>query len=111
MNPEREKELQQIAASMLPSPMISTAYVEHQMDLISSLLMDLFARLDPESLTPDIQAKLSYLQQAMTFSSVDFSNLSEPLQSYKLPAMIEKKWETRIVQNKYLLKLKTEGLL
>ncbi|MCR8633499.1 hypothetical protein [Paenibacillus radicis (ex Xue et al. 2023)] len=108
---DREEELRETAKAMLPDAIISIAYVEHQMDLIGSLVKDLFTLVDPDKITEDIQQKLDVLAGALQYSSIDFNSMDDPLQAYKLPLMIEKKAETRIVQTKYLQKKLQEGIL
>jgi hypothetical protein len=111
MSNERKKELREIAKGMLPDPIISLAYVEHQIDLLNSLVLDLVTIVDQTKITTEMQDKINNLIETMRYSSIDFDNLSSPFENYKIPSMIELKQHTRGVQKRYLKKQMEENLL
>lgn len=94
---------------MLADPMITMAYVEHQMDTIAKLVIDLAE--SQEITDPKVLERLSLLKQIMTHSSIDFDDLTNQFQNYKIPKTIEHKENTRKVSNRYLLAQLREGIL
>jgi hypothetical protein len=111
MSNDRRQELRDIAKSMLPDTVISLALVEHQLDLMAYLLKSLLNRVDETTLTQQEKDMIAYLDQVLAKSSVDFNDIANPFQAYKLPKMVEVKNHTRVVQGKYLKKQMEEGLL
>jgi hypothetical protein len=94
-----KEELRQTAASMLNDPVLIMAFVEHQMDLMGQLILDL---AENATLTPEQQERVDMLKQIMQYSSIDFANISNILQAYKVPKTAENKQHTRMVQDRYL---------
>lgn len=81
---------------------------EHQVDLMAQLILDLASIADQTKLTSEMQERINMLRAFMQNTSVDFSNLSDPFQSYRIPAAIESKARIRRIQEKYL-RLKLGG--
>lgn len=108
MADNKKEELREIAKSMLPDSIIVIGYLEHQLDLIGRLVLDLFA--NQTSLSADVQSRLNDLNQLLQYSSIDFSNITSQLESYKIPNATALKEETRKIQKKYLDAQIREGL-
>lgn len=108
---ERRKELQEIAKDKLPDPIIIIGYLEHQLDLMVKVVSDLASVVDTSTMTQDQKDRLLLVEDFLQQSSVDFDDLSNPLQSYKLPKAKELKIYTRDIQKRYLMKQQKEGLL
>lgn len=95
-----KKVLRETAKSELPDPIITLAYVEHQMDLMAQLIVDM---AESQTLSAEATERLNMLKQLLEHSSVDFANLADPLQAYKIPKAIEYKENTRDVSIRYLM--------
>lgn len=108
---ERKKELQSVVKDMLSDPIIVIGYMEHQIDLMGKIIEDLSGLVDTSTLAPAQQQRLTSLKSILQFSSLDFENLNSPLQSYKIPKVIELKEDTRRVQTRYLNRQIQEGLM
>lgn len=104
---DKKEELRKIAAELLPDPLITMAYVEHQIDLIGQLVIDLAETVD---LGPEQQKRVDMLKKLMQHSSIDFANITHQLQSYKIPKATEYKERTRSVQGRYLQAQIKEGI-
>jgi len=96
---DKRDELRENAKAMLPDPIITLAYVEHQMDLMSQLLVDLSEGV---SLSVPAQQRVEMLKSILKHSSINFNNLTHQLESYKIPKTVEYKAETRVVGERYL---------
>jgi len=107
MAKDKKQELREVAASQMADPVITMAYLEHQMDLMGQLIIDLS---DGVELPPEKAARLEMLKSVMQNSSVDFNDITNPLQSYKIPTMTEHKKQTRLIQYRYLQAQMREGL-
>lgn len=107
MSENVKNSLRQTASEMLPDPIIAMAYVEHQMDLISQIVIDL---AEDVTLPPEKKARVDMLKQIMVHSSIDFPNIEHPLQAYKVPKSVEYKGITRQVQERYLKAQMREGV-
>lgn len=108
--PEKRVELRDTVAEMLPEPVIIIGYLEHQLDLVSKVALDLSKLIDQTNMSEGEKNRLVALQDVLVNSSVDFDNMSHPLQSYKIPKAIELKKDTRDVQLRYQNALMREGL-
>lgn len=97
--PDVKQELLETAASMLPDPVKTIALLEHQIDLIGQIVLDL---ADDATLSEAAQERVIMLQLIMEHSSVDFEHIEEQLHAYKIPKAIEKKAYTRLIQERYL---------
>jgi len=93
-------------------PLNLISFLEHLIDLQSKLILKISETIDPTLLDKQTKELLGYLEQFNTLSSVDWDNLSNPFQAYKLPLALDKKKYIRDVQKIYLeAKLKEEGLI
>lgn len=101
------------ARGALDDPIIIIGYLEHQLDLQGKILHTLAEEVKASGvqLSPALQTLLDLQNQFVSNSSVDFDNMTDQMQSYKIPRAIEKKARTRRVQMMYLLKQKEEGML
>lgn len=102
-------ELQSIAMKALPDPIVTMGYMEHQIDLFGKVV-SILAHKAMDSLTEDEQKLVRMLDDILSHSSVDFNDISNPLQAYKIPKAIETKRYTRNVQSQYLQSQIREGL-
>jgi predicted translin family RNA/ssDNA-binding protein len=99
---EIRAELKETAKSQLPEEVITIALLEHYIDLVGTIVKDLSQIVDPAKVTPEMQSKLDMLDGLLEHSSVDFANIENPMQAYKIPKAIETKAHTRTVQSRYL---------
>lgn len=106
----KRTELRNIVEKMLPEPVIIIGYLEHQLDLVSQVALDLSELVDQTNMTEDQKSRLVNLQDMLKHTSVDFTALEHPLQSYKLPKAVQLKQDTRDVQLRYQGALMREGL-
>jgi hypothetical protein len=104
---DKREILRETAKTMLPDSIITLAYVEHQMDLMAQLIVDM---AESANLTGPALDRLNMLKQILEYTSIDFENLSQPLQAYKIPKTTEYKKNTRVVGEKYLLAQVREGV-
>lgn len=89
---------------------ILLGYFEHQVDLLTQVVKDLSAVVDTSSLSAEAQDRLNKIGEVLAFSSVDFANITSPLENYKIPMAVDTKKNLRTIQAQYLLaKLKEEG--
>lgn len=107
---EKVQELRSIANNQLQDPVIIIGYLEHQVDLLGKLVLDLAQVVDQTKITPEVAGRLTALNGLMAHSSVDFENITDPLQAYKLPTCIGVKSYTRRIQDQYLRAKLREGL-
>jgi len=113
---ETENPLWDIVARQVNSdvgdPLNLISYLEHLIDLNSHLILKLSETIDPTLLDTQTLELLGYLRQFNTLSSVNFSDLNNPFEAYKLPVALSKKSYIRDIQRVYLnAKLKEEGLI
>ena len=101
--------LQKSANEMLPDTTVTLGYMEHYMDLIGKIVSSL-AHKEASNLTDEEKDLVEKLDSMLKYSSIDFDNLNDPLQSYKVPKAIEAKQRTRMVQRKYLQAQITKGV-
>jgi hypothetical protein len=105
---DKKHELQQVAREHLPDPIIIIGYMEHQLDLIGQLVVDI---AEGVQLSPEATDRLELLKQVVAYASVDFANISHQFQSYKIPKAVELKQHTRNIQGRYLQAQLREGIL
>ena len=87
-------------------------YLEHQVDLIGTVVVGLSEVVDQTALTDELKARIDELKAILQHSSVDFANLQSPYENYKIPVAISSKKEIRAIQRQYLSKkLEEEGVL
>lgn len=104
---DRQKQLEEAAENMLPNATITMGLMEHQIDLIGKIVVSLCENIDlPES----DRSRVETLKEILKYSSIDFTNINSPLQSYKIPAVLEGKQRTRLVQDQYLMAQMREGV-
>jgi len=113
---ETENSLWNIVARQVNSdvgdPLNLISYLEHLIDLNSHIIIKLSETIDPSLLDEQTQELLNYLKQFNVLSSVNFSDLNNPFEAYKIPVALDKKKYIRDIQKIYLeAKLKEEGLI
>jgi hypothetical protein len=69
----------------------STSYLEYFDDIIATILSELVLCVDQTKITPELQAKINVLNQILQHSSINMSDLGNPLEGYKLAGIIELK--------------------
>jgi hypothetical protein len=97
-----ENIVEEVMQRQVGNTAILLGYLEHQVDLLSKLVQDLAEIVDTTKITPEVQERLDKLGEVMTNSSIDFDNLEDPMQSYKLPGTVATKGKLRDVQLRYL---------
>jgi hypothetical protein len=107
---EKKRELRKVAEAMFPEPIIIIGYIEHYIDLMGKVIEDLSSVVDTSQLSPEQQERLNKLKEFLQYSSVDFNNISDPLESYKLPSALQLKADTRNIQRRYLEAQLREGI-
>jgi hypothetical protein len=107
MSDDRKAELREVAKEKLPDPIIVIGYLEHQLDLIGMLLVDL---AEGSTLSAEAQDRLDRLKTLLQYSSINFANITSVYESYKLPNAEVLKQETRKVQKQYLTAQIREGV-
>ncbi len=105
---KKRQELLKAASDRLPDPVHTIAFLEHQMDLMGRIILDLAD--NATGLTEEQLERVLMLQELIDYSSVDFNNLKHPLQSYKIPKAVEQKAYTRLIQDRYLKAQQREGI-
>lgn len=108
---EKKRELRKIAKEMLPESIVIIGYLEHFVDLIGKCVEDLSSIIDISQLNEEQQFRLNKLKEFLQYSSVDFNNLNDPFEAYKLPSALQLKADTRNIQRRYLKAQQREGLL
>lgn len=106
---QKKEELRDAAIMMLPETVVALGYIEHQMDLIGTITMMLVDSFK-DNMTDDQLAIVNMLRDVLKHSSIDFANINDQLQSYKIPKTIENKAAIRLVQEQYLLAQIREGI-
>lgn len=107
---DRKEELRKVAQDLLPDPIIVIGYLEHQLDLMAMLVKDLYTVVDETQLSDEAKERLAMLDQLLKFPSINFNDLDNPLEAYKIPKATELKGYTRKVQERYLKKQMQEGV-
>jgi hypothetical protein len=108
-----EKILEAVKAQM-DDPVKVIGFLEHQIDLENKMISLLILCLEqngiqlPEEL---VFLRDNFQQGFLDASSVDFNDLSNPFQAYKMPLAIDKKVKTRLTQERYLMKKQANGML
>lgn len=110
MAENRQKELIQVVTEHLPDTILLISHLEHQIDLLTIIIKDLSTIVDQTKITEKTQERLTMLDGLLTNSSVNFDDLNNPLEAYKIPKTQELKNQTRKVQERYLKKQIDEGL-
>jgi hypothetical protein len=105
---DKKVELQDIAKDNLPDPIIIIGLLEHQLDLMGQLIIDLAG--DKSELSIEIQGRLDRLQGLLNYTSVNFEKIDDPMEAYKIPKATEIKGVTRKVQRRYLEAQMREGI-
>lgn len=105
----KKDEMQKAATGMLPDATITLGYLEHYVDLIGKLV-SVLAHKEESNLTDDEKKLLTSLDGFLTQSSIDFKDMTNPLQAYKIPKAIEAKQRTRMIQSMYLNAQIKEGI-
>lgn len=109
---DKREILRETAKDMLPDTVIALGFMEHQLDLIGQLVVDLLEIVDTTAeIDPAVRTRVDMLKGLLNYSSIDFNNLASPFQSYKIPKATEVKGITRQVQLRYLEAQQREGLL
>lgn len=106
---DKKEELRQAAIDMLPDSILSLAYVEHQLDLTGTAVL-MMADMFKDQMTEEQMKVIEMLREVLKHSSIDFENIKDVLQSYKIPKTIESKSNTRSIQEQYLLAQIREGV-
>lgn len=116
MSKEKEELLEETKKRM-PDVVQTLGYMEHQLDLVTKLTLDIHKILvettqlvNAEELTPEQRERFKVAEDFVKTSSVDFDDLPNQLQSYKLPTAIQKKSEMRQIQDRYLQVVYERGL-
>lgn len=107
---DKREQLREIAKNNLPDSVVMQGYAENQMDLIAQVVLDIIGTLDQSTLSQDVLDRINFLKQIMEYSSIDFNNLNDPLQAYKIPMATKTKGLTRDIQSLYLNAQVREGL-
>lgn len=112
--PGRKEELQDVAQKKyeeLGAPVILTAYLTHIIDLQAQLIKDLAGAVDQTKLDQVAKDRLTLLDQVAAASSIDFANITSPLENYKIPGAVDIKTKANILMDEYIQALAREGLL
>ena len=81
------------------------------MDLMAAIILDLADVANAvDAFNEDQLKRLEVLKSLMSHSSVNFDDLDNPLQAYKLPACINQKYYTRLIQDRYLVAQMKAGI-
>lgn len=109
MADDKKQELEEILGKALPNPLIVLAYMEHQVDLASQLIVDI-AEATGVTLSAEAENRLSLLKDLLAQSSIDFANITDQLQAYKIPNAAALKGLIHRVEDKYLQAQIREGV-
>jgi hypothetical protein len=104
----KKEQLRLVAKEHLPDPIIVIGYLEHQLDLVSQLIVDLSE--SGVTLSPEAIDRVEKMKVLLNYSSVNFEDIDNPLESYKLPNAEGLKKHTRKVQERYLNAQIREGV-
>lgn len=103
-----KQSLMDVAKSQLPETFIMIAYMEHQLDLCSQLIVDI-AEASGVTLSADAENRLSLLKDVLAQSSIDFANITGQLESYKIPNATSMKAFIHKIEDLYLQAQIREG--
>jgi len=81
------------------------SFLEYYTDIISLILKDVVAILPPESITPQLQAKLNILSTILEQSSIDLNLIESPYEYWKVGGIIELKKLNNDLRQLYLAKM------
>lgn len=116
MAKEKDQILDEIKNRM-PDIVQTLGYMEHQIDLITKFNVDLLYLLtqttglvDPAQLPAGLVERLEQMEFLLESSSVDFDNLTHPMQNYKIPKAKERKDLIRQIQQRYVSLVYERGL-
>lgn len=98
---EKKSELQRAVADMLPDTTVTLGFLEHYVDLMG-MLVSILAHKSEDSFSEDEKKLLGHLDAFLKYGSIDFKNIVNPMEAYKIPKAIEAKKHTRFVQKRYL---------
>lgn len=98
----KEKELLDAMMQRLPNVLLIQGYMEHQLDLMGKLIVDIYEQVGEENLSPEVKGRLDSLRMIMEASSVDFDNIKDPMEAYKYPKAKGVKDQIRVEQARYL---------
>jgi hypothetical protein len=109
---EQIKALREAVKNRLDDPIIVISYLEHQIDLQGKVLDLLASEVEASGvvLSTELKDLLQMQKDLLTHSSVDFDNLQDQMESYKIPKTAEKKSNTRKIQYRYLQRQIEEGI-
>lgn len=112
MTDDKKRELQEVTKKLLPDPIIVIGYMEHYIDLIAKIIIDLTDSLVESDieLSQEAQDRLEKLKSILQYSSINFDDIDNPLEYYKIPKSEELKKYTRFVQKRYLDAQIREGI-
>jgi len=83
-----EKDLEKQTGSLSKN----VSYLEYYSDILGLVLKDIITTLPPESITPQLQAKINILNTILEHSSINLDNiLNNPLESWKIQGIIDLK--------------------
>lgn len=111
---DRKEQLQKVAQKKydeLGAPVIVTAYLTHIIDLQTQLIKDLAGAVDQTKLSTAAQDRLALLDQVAAATSIDFANITSPLENYKIPGAVQIKEKSNVLMKEYIEALAREGLL
>jgi len=69
----------------------STSYLEYYNDILAFILIDMISCIDPETITPSMQAKINILNTILEHSSINLNDILNPMEGYKVAGLIEVK--------------------
>lgn len=108
---ERFAQIAQEKYEQLGSPVVVMAYLTHLIDLQNQVILDLASAVDQTKLSTEAKERLNLVEQVSHVSSVDFANVNDPMQAYKIPNAIALKTKSNILMQEYVTALAREGLL
>lgn len=76
--------------------------LEYGIDLVSQTCLDLSRMVDQTKITPEIQGRLDALQLLLQYSSIDFDNINDPYNFWKIGLSAQSKQISREIQDLYL---------
>lgn len=94
-----ELEISKAAEKEINIP-ITLAFMEHQLDFVTKLVISLADRVS--DLNDEEKMIVESMKATIQHSSVDFQNMDHPYESYKVPAMVKQKSDTRLLNKRYL---------
>jgi hypothetical protein len=112
MSEEQIKALREAIKNRLGDEIVILGLLEHQIDTSAKIIDMLATEIEASGITLSTELKdlLQMQKDFLQVSSVDFDNLQDQFQSYKIPKAIQQKSETRKAQNMYLQRQIDAGL-